>query len=50
MQSQPDGIAQAFVIAADFIRSDNLTLMLGDNIFPAAMTFPERFPALMAAR
>jgi len=46
-QPKPDGIAQAFLIAADFIGLDNVTLMLGDNIFPAAMTFPERFPVLM---
>lgn len=39
-QSQPDGIAQAFLIAADFIGSDNVTLMLGDNIFSGGDDFP----------
>lgn len=39
-QPKPDGIAQAFVIAADFIGSDNVTLMLGDNIFSGGDDFP----------
>ena len=39
-QPQPDGIAQAFVIAADFIGLDRVTLMLGDNIFSGGDDFP----------
>ncbi|MGV6817403.1 MAG: glucose-1-phosphate thymidylyltransferase RfbA [Thiotrichales bacterium] len=33
VQPSPDGLAQAFVIGADFVGSDNATLVLGDNIF-----------------
>jgi glucose-1-phosphate thymidylyltransferase len=32
-QPRPDGIAQAFIIAQDFIGHDPCTLILGDNIF-----------------
>ena len=32
-QPRPDGLAQAFVIGADFIGDDNVCLVLGDNIF-----------------
>ncbi|WP_373091547.1 glucose-1-phosphate thymidylyltransferase RfbA [Zhongshania sp.] len=32
-QPSPDGLAQAFTIGADFIGSDNVSLVLGDNIF-----------------
>jgi glucose-1-phosphate thymidylyltransferase len=32
-QSIPNGLAQAFVIGADFIGNDNVALVLGDNIF-----------------
>ena len=32
-QPSPDGIAQAFLIAEDFINGDNSCLILGDNIF-----------------
>ena len=32
-QPSPDGLAQAFTIGADFIGSDNVALVLGDNIF-----------------
>ena len=32
-QDKPEGIAQAFVIGEDFIKNDNVALILGDNIF-----------------
>lgn len=33
VQASPDGLAQAFIIGADFIGNDNSALVLGDNIF-----------------
>jgi len=33
VQQSPDGLAQAFIIGEDFIGSDNVCLVLGDNIF-----------------
>ena len=33
IQPQPDGIAQAFIIAEPFIGDDSVCLILGDNIF-----------------
>lgn len=33
VQPSPDGLAQAFLIGRDFIGSDTVTLVLGDNIF-----------------
>jgi len=32
-QKEPRGIAEAFLIGADFIENDNVCLILGDNIF-----------------
>lgn len=32
-QEKPEGLAQAFVLGADFIGRDNVCLVLGDNIF-----------------
>ncbi|MGH3937904.1 MAG: glucose-1-phosphate thymidylyltransferase RfbA [Pseudonocardiaceae bacterium] len=32
-QAQPNGLAEAFVIGADFIGEDSVALVLGDNIF-----------------
>ena len=42
VQVSPDGLAQALIIGADFIGDDNVTLVLGDNLFyghglPAAL-------------
>ena len=33
VQHEPNGLAQAFVLGADFIGSDHAALVLGDNIF-----------------
>ncbi|GAB3944561.1 glucose-1-phosphate thymidylyltransferase RfbA [Corynebacterium tapiri] len=33
VQPRPEGLAQAFVIGADFIGDDSVALVLGDNIF-----------------
>lgn len=36
VQDQPNGLAEAFIIGADFIGSDSVSLVLGDNIFYAS--------------
>ena len=33
IQTKPEGIAQAFLIAEDFIENSSVTLILGDNLF-----------------
>lgn len=33
VQPSPDGLAQAFIIGADFIGQDSVAMILGDNIF-----------------
>ncbi len=38
-QPKPEGIAQAFVIGADFIGQSGATLILGDNIFYGKLDF-----------
>jgi len=40
VQAKPEGIAQALLIAADFIGEDDVALMLGDNIFFGGDAFP----------
>ncbi|GAA1428623.1 glucose-1-phosphate thymidylyltransferase RfbA [Microlunatus lacustris] len=47
-QPSPDGLAQAFVIGADFIGDDRVALVLGDNIFygPGLGTQLQRFSSV----
>lgn len=33
IQEAPNGLAEAFIVGKDFIQDDNVTLILGDNIF-----------------
>src|SRR5512145_2513803 len=42
-QAKPEGIAQAFLIADSFIGMDNVTLILGDNIFYGGDAFNKAF-------
>ena len=42
-QAKPAGIAQAFLIAESFIGNDNVTLILGDNIFYGGDAFGRAF-------
>ena len=42
-QARPEGIAQAFLIAASFIGRDPVTLVLGDNIFYGGDSFTRAF-------
>ena len=39
VQDKPAGIAQAFILGADFIGRDNVVLILGDNIFYGVYDF-----------
>ena len=43
IQPSPDGLAQAFLIGEKFIGNDNVTLVLGDNIF-----YGQRFSEYLA--
>jgi glucose-1-phosphate thymidylyltransferase len=47
-QTRPDGIAQAFLIAEDFIGDDSVILMLGDNIFSGSDDFPRAISQLQS--
>lgn len=42
-QEKPAGIAQAFLIAESFIGKDNVTLILGDNVFYGGDAFGRAF-------
>ena len=42
-QSRPEGIAQAFLIAESFIKSERVALILGDNIFYGTDSFYKAF-------
>jgi len=42
-QAKPAGIAQAFLIADSFIGSDNVSLILGDNVFYGGDSFQSAF-------
>ncbi|MFM2294125.1 MAG: hypothetical protein RLZZ350_538 [Verrucomicrobiota bacterium] len=42
-QAKPEGIAQAFLIAENFIGKDAVTLILGDNIFYGGDIFSKAF-------
>ncbi len=42
-QAKPEGIAQAFLIAESFIGKDEVTLILGDNIFYGGESFQRAF-------
>ena len=44
IQPRPEGLAQAFLIGADFIGGDPVALVLGDNIF-----FGHGLPEMLAA-
>lgn len=39
VQPKPEGIAQAFIIAKDYIIGDNVILILGDNLFYGKLDF-----------
>jgi len=42
LQTAPNGIAESFIIGADFVGNDAVTLILGDNIFYGKLDFYQR--------
>jgi glucose-1-phosphate thymidylyltransferase len=48
-QPSPDGLAQAYVIGADFIAGEPSALILGDNIYHGH-GLPELLASVLAAR
>ena len=44
IQPSPDGLAQAFILAEDFLNGESSALILGDNIF-----FGHRLPELLTS-
>lgn len=49
-QPSPDGLAQAFIIGEQFIGSDDVCLILGDNIFYGGFFTPMLHNAVKAAK
>ncbi len=43
VQEKPRGIAEAFILAEEFIGNSNVSLVLGDNIFYGNLRLKERF-------
>lgn len=50
VQSKPDGLAQAFIIGEDFIGSDDVCLVLGDNIYYGQGFTPKLIEAVNKAK
>jgi len=48
-QAKSDGIAQVFLIAADSVSADYVTLILGDNIFSGGDDLPWAIPSFKAS-
>ena len=48
VQQEPKGIAQAFLVGADFIGNDAVALILGDNIFYGKMGLTDIFAGFTA--
>ena len=46
VQIKPNGIAESFIIAEDFIGNDNVSLILGDNIFHGEYFISNVFKAM----
>ena len=50
IQSNPDGLAQAFILGEDFIGDEDVCLVLGDNIFYGQGLSPKLISAVQAAK